>query len=164
MTRQVVTEWKSHGDPGHPRLLSVDALYVDVDVELAEGATSAKFLIDTGADVTTLGPESSRAVFGNGYEHPTFADRYPNIPLSGVGGDGATATIHDAVLTFYTTDGGTIEKRVVLTSARPSSGRSAGMGNSSMPNLLGRDVLQHFDLRLSYHPPSVVLEEASLNG
>ena len=31
-----------------------------------------------------------------------------------------------------------------------------------MPSLLGRDVLQHFDLSLSYHPPSVALTEASV--
>ena len=33
-----------------------------------------------------------------------------------------------------------------------------------MPSLLGLDILHYFDLRLSYHPSSAVLEEASAGG
>ena len=164
MTSEIIVQWVPHGPSPNPLLPSVDAVYVEVDVILADRSVSTRFLIDTGADFTTLGPADSFALFGPDYFRSDFVDRYPQIPMRGVGGDSASATIHEALLTFFAKNGGIIEKRIALGSVRPGPTQLHDYGNSSIPNLLGRDILQHFDLHLSYHPPSVTLTEASTSS
>ena len=115
-------------------------------------------LIDTGADITTLGPEDALAILGWSYLEMDFTDPTTRLDLTGVGSAGAT--IRDALLTLITETQEQIEMPVILAIAEPDPRVPAAHGNWLMPSLLGRDVLQYFDLHLGYHPPSVVLEEA----
>lgn len=164
VTRRIQGHFREHETPPHPRLRSARAAYVGVDVQVLGEHVPAKFLIDTGADFTTLGPEDALAALGWSYLELDFADPATRLDLMGVGAGDASATIRDAMLTFTADNGEKMTMSVALAIARPDPATPAAHGNWLMPSLLGRDVLQHFDLRLSYHPPSVVLEEASLNG
>ena len=89
-------------------------------------------------------------------------DRGPGVvAVRGFGeGDGA-ALVSPMELWLRDTDG--IEFPVLLNVAitRPSPAEPGQGGNWTMPSLLGRDILERFDLALSYNPPTVTLTEAT---
>ncbi len=118
-------------------------------------------LVDTGADTTALGPRDALALLGREYLRMDF-DRGPGVvAVRGFGeGDGA-ALVSPMELWLRDTDG--IDFPVLLNVAitKPSPVEPGPNGNWMMPSLLGRDILERFDLALSYNPPSVTLTEAA---
>jgi hypothetical protein len=117
-------------------------------------------LIDTGADTTALGPRDALALLGRDYLRMDFDHGPGVVAVRGFGeGDGA-ALVTPMELWLRDTDG--IDFPVLLNVAitKPSPAEPGHDGNWMMPSLLGRDILDRFDLTLSYNPPSVTLTEA----
>lgn len=144
------------------------APYVNVIVGDPDKLSSVDFLIDTGTDFTILGPRDANDLLGDAYTTYDFRGA-----TSGIGpitiGESDTRLVRSLAQLQFIDDDGESSAIVIpvgfvqpIPAKKPKEGQEHG--NWLMPSLLGRDVLQHFDLHLSYHPPSVVLEEASLSG
>ena len=137
------------------------APYVDVGLGPGGRPQTVPFLIDTGADITTLGPRDALTLLGRAYLSMDFEPGRGRLEMIGVGREIARAVVTSAEATFYDDEGSEIRVTLPLAFAEPIPPDPGPHGNWQMPSLLGRDVLQHFDLSLSYHPPSVALTEAS---
>lgn len=162
VSRRIVGEFGERVHPPHPAVRPTPAAYVAANVEIDGKLASIKLLIDTGSDITTLGPEDALAILGWSYLEIDFTDPATRLDLTGVGSAGAT--IRDALVIFTDEAQQRIVVPVTLAIAEPDPRVPAAHGNWLMPSLLGRDVLQFFNLYLGYHPPSVVLEEASASS
>ena len=162
VSRRIVGKLREPAHPPHPALRPIPAAYVDADVAIDGNSASIGMLIDTGSDITTLGPEDALAILGWSYLEIDFTDPTTHLDLTGVGSAGAT--IRDALVVFTDEAQQQLVVPVILAIAEPDPRVPGAHGNWLMPSLLGRDVLQFFDLQLGYHPPSVVLEEASAGG
>ena len=86
------------------------------------------------------------------------------LEMIGVGSQIGRSVVTSAKATFYDDDGSEVRVTLPLALAEPVPPDPGTHGNWQMPSRLGRDVLQHFDLSLSYHPPSVALTEASASS
>ena len=117
------------------------------------------FVIDSGADYSVLGPEDALDVFGPAYLSLDFADPDTSLELSGVGGGVTRLLLRELPLAFFADDGSRVAVTLILAIAEPSPPAPSDRGSWLLPSLLGRDILHHFDLRLSYHPPTVALIE-----
>ena len=137
------------------------APYVNVDVGPAPEPWSIAFLIDTGAEITTLGPRDSLTLLGRSYLTIDFSSIPGTREMIGIGQGSSRSFITPTELTFFADDGSQIRITLGIAITEPVPPDPGAQGNWRMPSLLGRDVLQHFDLSLSYHPPSVTLTEAS---
>ena len=164
VSRRVRGYFLDHDPSPHPQLRSIPAAYVKLDVEIDGASGSVRFLIDTGADFTTVSPQDCIRIFGWSYVELDFSDPAARIEMIGIGSADAGAVVRDALLTAAVDDGEDIKIFTSLGIVRPYPLTPAAHGNWLMPSLLGRDVLQYFDLHLGYHPPSVVLEEASASS
>ena len=162
VSRRIVGKFREPAHPPHPALRPILAAYIVAEVAIDGDSASIGMLIDTGSDITTLGPEDALAILGWSYLETDFTDPATCLDLTGVGSAGAT--IRDALVVFTDEAQQQLVVPVALAIAEPDPRVPGAHGNWLMPSLLGRDVLQYFDLRLSYHPPSVVLEEASAGG
>ena len=112
------------------------------------------FLIDTGADRTTLSPQDAIAVFGRDYF--LIADRRgASLEVTGIGR--ALATEEQSVLLLRSTTGQVYRLDVELQVIEPEADSEGGWRNWEMPSLLGRDVLRLFEFRMSYEPDVVEL-------
>ena len=117
-------------------------------------------LVDTGADTTALGPRDALALLGRSYLDMDFDHGPGSIRVRGFGGGEGSALVSPMELWLRDTDG--IDFPVLLNVAitKPSPAQPGDRGNWQLPSLLGRDILSHFDLALSYNPPAVSLTEA----
>ena len=79
--------------------------------------------------------------------------------MIGIGQGSSRSFVTPTELTFFADDGSQIRITLGIAITEPVPPDPGAHGNWRMPSLLGRDVLQHFDLSLSYHPPSVALTE-----
>ena len=130
---------------------------MSVNLLIGRSRVAESFMIDTGADYTIVqrqavlpllkaagvkvGPESSRE----------------DVVLSGVGPVPLTCIVQPAGLGLINDGGEEFTFANPILVPRPSSVRELARGRVKLPSLLGRDVLQYFDLHLSYDPPSVTL-------
>lgn len=117
----------------------------------------ARFMIDTGADFSVIAPLDTLRLFGRDID---FSGTTSDFVIAGIGGVETRFVRMPIQLNFSADDGQQLTKTYDMAVLEPSPERAGEPGGWVMPSLLGRDVLQHFDLRLSYHPPSIVLEEA----
>ena len=121
-------------------------------------------MIDTGADFTTLGPYDALTLLGRSYTSTDFAQVAGSIESVGIGRAGARLIMSPMQLRLSSDDGRYLPIVVTVAILEPVPSQPGRHGNWLMPSLLGRDILQHFDLHLSYHPPSVTLTEASTSS
>ena len=108
---------------------------------------TVRFLIDTGADVSILGPDDSLAVLGSAVFSIDFASDPRSIRVMGIGG-GARHVVRDAVLTLYSTEGERHSLTMPILIAEPAPPRLAEPGPPQPPSVLGRDFLRRFHLEL----------------
>ena len=120
-------------------------------------------MIDTGAEITTLGPRDSLTLLGRSYLTIDFSSIPGTREMIGIGQGSSRSFVTPTELTFFADDGSEIRITLGIAITEPVPPDPGAHGNWQMPSLLGRDVLQHFDLSLSYHPPSVALTEASVS-
>ena len=162
MTRHIRGVFRRHGQYQHPA--APLAAYVNVVVGENDPPRSVDFMIDTGADFTTLAPRDTLRLLGRAYGNIDFGDPASSVESIGVGHAGARLIRISTQLQFTDDAGGHLTIEIPVAVAEPVPPQPGEHGNWLMPSLLGRDVLQYFDLRLSYHPPSAVLEEASASS
>lgn len=172
--------WPGHLQ--HSKLRWSPSAKVAADVvahDMSDGRLAiVEFMVDTGADFTTLGPSDADNVLGSEhYESLDFNDAERTVPLNGIGKEPVLAFLLDASLTFRDKQRQPISIPLVIAVIQPvpSPGernqRRAGRlseltpdglgvdepGTWWMPSLLGRDVLHSFDLWISYRREEVVL-------
>ena len=162
MTRRVSGFHRAHGPYHHPA--APLAPYISVRIGDRDDAPSVDFMIDTGSDFTILAPRDAWALLGESYAAIDFARLASDFESIGVGSAGARMIMSPMSLRFTDDAGGYIALTAPVAIAEPVPPQPGEHGNWLMPSLLGRDVLQYFDLQMGYHPPSVVLEEASAGG
>lgn len=146
-------------DDGSPALarpfIDADITVHEVGFGLGVAHGRVSFLIDSGADRTSLTPDDASRLFGAHYFELNVADDPGLIGLSGVGRGLAPHIVREAELALYRDAGGVgIFELDILIAAPPPPGPD---WISPLPSLLGRDILEHLDLHLSYNPPSVSL-------
>lgn len=166
MTRRITGLLRPHG-PHHHREAPL-APYVNVVVGDADSLKSVDFLIDTGTDFTILGPRDARDLLEDSYATYDFTGDASGVEPITIGQSGTRLIRSLAQLQFIDDAGESITIVIPVGFVQPippeEPDHDQDHGNWLMPSLLGRDVLQHFDLHLSYRPPSIVLEEAELSS
>ena len=124
---------------------------VNVRVLIAGIQMYMPFLIDPAAAVTTISSRHAFRLFGDAYLEPEFQDRFG--PTNGA--DGAPALAVPRARLFIDTGDGfdTVSLGLRVAVAEPNSpppeDPSQAAGAWSLPNLLGRDVLERLDFDLS---------------
>ncbi len=148
---------KFHGDvraaeDGAPGIETVGAPTIRVRVELLGRSAEIEFDIDTGSAVTVLSDRDARRLLGSEHRLLGFQADAQRIGLRGLAGLTAGNVI-EALLTLRGDEGQhRLRQRIVIP---PPADRIA----PPLPSLLGRDVLRHFRLELTYgDSPSVLLE------
>ena len=144
----------------HPLLVDVLRPAVEATVAIAGQSEGIWFSIDTGADYTILQPRAAHAVLGQQYSTIRFESEAYRIDMYGISGSASQFVIRNATLTFRDEQGARLAIDLPILIARPSTPEPTPDSNWEAPSLLGQDALRHFDLSLSYNPPSVTLTEA----
>ncbi|MYD54923.1 MAG: hypothetical protein F4W96_11555 [Chloroflexi bacterium] len=135
--------------------------YVGAELELFGRVGEIRWAIDTGSPYTILQPNDSDILLGQALRELDFTTHRQRIRIGGVGPGSTNAIIAPATLTFTDEQGQREMVRLPVLIAEPFPPYRSHGGNWRMPSLLGCDVLRHFDLALSYNPPSVSLTEAA---
>ncbi len=159
MTRRVEGHFQEHGrgNVAPPSL----APYVVVRFGPEPSGPAIEALIDTGADWTALGPRDALTLLGRRYIEIDF-DRAPGrIEIAGFGQGDTNAVISPMELWLRDVEGEDFSVSLQVAICEPSPRTPGPHGNWLIPSLLGRDILEWFDLTLSYNPPSVTLTEAA---
>ena len=120
---------------------------IEILVSVEGVQDTVRFLIDTGADVSILGPDDSLAVLGSAVLGIDFISDPRSLHIMGIGG-GARHVVRDAVLTLYSTEGERHSITMPILIAEPTPPRLAEPGPPQPPSVLGRDFLRHFHLEL----------------
>lgn len=175
--------------PAHQLLPASPPAVVAVDVEIGGQSKTVDFMIDSGADFTTLGPVAANELLGEDlYGSLDFSDPQRSLAMHGVGQLATRAFLLDAQIMFRDDQGQRIPIPLVAAVAQPLPSPSEHRrrerrrrlarrqgsipdlqeveesDNWWMPNLLGRDILHHFDLHVSYGADSVSLIERPSGG
>lgn len=128
-----------------------------------DGASAmVEFRLDTGADFTTLSPQDAYKVLEERYLEMAFGPEEEVIEMVGAGGSASTI-VRQVRIVLFDEDDRPVPITLGVALMRPSPRQPGAQGhwdNWDMPSLLGLDVLHHFNLSFSYHPPSAALVEA----
>lgn len=162
LARRIPGSFQPHGLGAPSRVSVLPGPYLVADVNLAGEAIEVPFLFDTGADFTTLNPQDMIRIWGRRYLDMDFASD-ADIQLAGIGEQTAVGQFHEATLTFLDSERQPLAIPMTVVIAQPTPATPGLHGNWQIPSLLGRDILAHFDLELSYNPPSVTLTETAPN-
>ena len=159
MTRRVVGHFREHerGNIASPSLAPY--LLARFGPEPTEPAIEV--LIDTGADWTALGPRDALTLLGRAYLEIDWQRARGRIEIAGIGQRDTTAVISPMQLWLRDIGGTYFAVTLQVAICEPFPSTPGLHGNWQLPSLLGRDILSHFDLALSYNPPSVTLTEAA---
>ena len=152
--------------PPHPALLSTAPATVRAEVGIDGASGMVDFRLDTGADFTTLSPKDAYSVLEERYLEMVFDPEEEVIEMIGAGG-GASTIIRQVRIALFDEDDQPFPITLGVALMRPSPRQPGGHGhwdNWDMPSLLGLDILHHFDLSFSYHPPSAALVETSASS
>lgn len=172
MTRRIAGQIALQDEPPHPDLELSPKPLLAAEINIRDASGIIDFMIDTGADYTMLCPKDAFAILGTEYFRLAFGDSDRTVEMRGVGQEPSSAVIVPVLLTFVTDKRERVPVSLPIAIMEPMPfpedpddpdiSPLVEAGNWPTPtSLLGRDVLQHFDLHLSYHPPSVTLTEAS---
>ena len=152
MSRRFPGFFRGLGATSHPDLMVTSRPRIDVGVFLGKSRLRVPFLIDTGADLTILQPShAGRVLRASGQPLPPTKP-IDHLSISGIGSSAELAVVRRVGLLFVDdeSDGYWFSQSILF--ADDTSGQPW-----RVPSILGRDVLQRFELNLSYDPPSVSL-------
>lgn len=159
MTRRIEGHFREHerGNVASPSL----APYLLARFGPEPTGPAIEVLIDTGADWTVLGPRDALTLLGRAYLEFDWDRAQGRIEIAGIGQHATTAVISPIQLWLRDVEGANFTVSLQVAICKPSPPSPGRHGNWMMPSLLGRDILEWFDLALSYNPPSVMLTEAA---
>ena len=139
-------------------ILSGGEAVLEVSVSVAENQDIVRFVIDTGAEVTVLGPDAALSVLGPAALNIDFARDSRSLHLLGIGG-GAHHIVRDAELILRSSEGERYSVEMPVLLAEPHLPGRFDSQAPQPPSLLGRDFLRRFRLELLCgEQRSVVLE------
>lgn len=139
----------------HPGLPIVPKPHMRVELLFDRERLVVPFLIDTGADFTIVQPSVAALMLrAENQRSPVTASDI--VHVTGVGRGNVRTRVRTVGLSLRDDSGQRywFTDQVLLVDPINVGTHSAVW---TLPSLLGRDVLQHFDLHLSYDPPSVSL-------
>ena len=154
VTRVFPGQLRSWGVTPHPSLQLLPKPQVQVELLFGRDRLAVPFMIDTGADFTIVQPRTAARVLRSQDQHvPTASDV---VQIYGVGQGTVRTRVRTLGLSLTDNTGQQhwFSSPVLLVEPSDSDPESSMW---RLPSLLGRDVLQHFDLYLSYDPPTVSL-------
>ena len=127
--------------------------YIRVAVNDGPRRAWVDFLVDTGADVTTIHPSDALTIWGAELRAWDFDADETRRVSHGVGG-AAISVVRPVRLTFASTSasGTEVSFAANVEVAKPDRGVGRASGNWDLPSVLGRDVLAHFRLEMTYQP------------
>ena len=134
------------------------AALIQITVSIGDREGAVRFLIDTGADVTTLNPRDASRILMEDLLEIDFAADSRRVRGRGIGG-GVDQVVRDAALTLRSIDREQYEVELPILIAQPTPAEPGEHGNWRLPSLLGRDFLRHFRLELHCGEPRSVLLE-----
>lgn len=120
---------------------------LEVSVSIAGNQGIVRFLIDTGAEVTVLGPDATLRVLGPAALDIDFARDPRSLRLLGIGG-GAHHIARDAELILHSSEGERYSVEMPILLAEPHLPGRSDPRAPQPPSLLGRDFLRRFHLEL----------------
>lgn len=133
--------------------------HLRADVRVGDYVRNIEFMLDTGADATTLQPRDAIELMGADLFRIDF-ERDPGlVGVAGVTAGASASVVRPAVFSIRTDQGGhyTVDAHVVI--AHPVPFEQSDTGNWRKISTLGRDVISHFGFRLDYRlDPPVWLE------
>lgn len=128
-------------------ILSGGEAVFEVSVAVAENQDLVQFVIDTGAEVTVLGPDAALSVLGSAALDIDFARDPRSLRLLGIGG-GAHHMVRDAELILHSSEGERYSVEMPILLAEPHLPGRSDPRAPQPPSLLGRDFLRRFRLEL----------------
>lgn len=139
-------------------ILSGGEAEFEVSVSVAENQDLVRFVIDTGAEVTVLGPDAALSVLGPAALDIDSAHDPRSLRLLGIGG-GAHHIVRDAELILHSSEGERYSVEMPILLAEPHLPGRSDLRAPQPPSLLGRDFLRRFHLELLCgEPRRAVLE------
>ena len=159
MTRRVEGHFREHerGNIASPSL----APYLLARIGPEPIGPAIEVLIDTGADWTALGPRDALTLLARPYLQIDWGRAQGRVAITGIGQSDTTAVTSPMQLWLRDVEGTNFSVSLQVAICEPSPPTPGRHGNWMMPSLLGRDILEWFDLELSYNPLSLTLTEAA---
>ena len=133
--------------------------YLRASVRVGDYVRTIDFMVDTGADATTLQPRDAIKLMGDDLFRIDF-ERDPGIiGVAGVTAGASASVVRPAAYSIRTDQGGhyTVNAHVVI--AQPVPSEQSDTGNWRRFSTLGRDVISRFGFRLDYRASEPVLLE-----
>lgn len=139
------------------RLASTRHPLIRIIILIGRERFTRHFLIDTGADFTIVQPElASSLLKATGQDSGAEVERNL-ITMNGVGPTPLRCQIQPAGLSMVDDAGEEFVFSSPVLIPQPDARQGSGRRSGVVPSLLGRDVLQRFELSLSYDPATVSL-------
>ena len=126
---------------------------------MAQYDRNINFILDTGADVTTIQPLDAHQLLGDDLFEIDFDRDLGSVGVAGTATASSLGVVRPAVFSLRTDRGGHISVNAHAVIAQPVPFEVSGVGNWNKPSVLGRDTLSRFGFRLDYRASDPVLLE-----
>lgn len=128
-------------------------------VRVGDYVRNLEFMLDTGADATTLQTSDAHELMGDDLFLIDF-ERDPGlVGVAGVTAGSSASVIRPAVYSIRTDQGGHHIVNAHIVIAQPVPFELSNTGNWRKISTLGRDIMSHFGFRLDYRASEPVLLE-----
>ena len=139
------------------RLIPTGRPLIRVFILIGRERFTRLFLIDTGADYTIVQRDLARSLLRAAGQETRSDGERNLITMNGIGPTPLPCLVQPAGLSLVDEAGDEFVFSSSILIPHLSTGSESGRATGVVPSLLGRDVLQRFELNLSYDPPSVSL-------
>lgn len=130
--------------------------YLRAGVRVGDYVRNLEFMLDTGADATTLQPRDAIELMGDDLFLIDF-ERDPGlVGVAGVTAGSSASVVRPAVYSIRTDQGDHYTVNAYVMIAQPVPFEQSDTGNWRKISTLGRDVMSHFGLHIDYRlePPA----------
>lgn len=138
-------------------LVIPDRPHLRAAVRVGVYVRTVDFMLDTGADATTIQPRDAHEMMGDDLFRIDFEHDSGRVGVAGVTAGSSANVVRPAMYSFRTDQGSyyTIDAHAVI--AQPVPFEPSEAGNWRRPSTLGRDVMSRFGFRLDYRSSEPVL-------